>query len=421
MSDIDPAAAQRALTGVRVLDLTQHESGSVCCQMLGWLGADVIKIEVPKTGDPGRKIGSPLQTSAPDPNGKDAWYFLMHNSNKRGLTLDLKTKEGKEIFLSLVAKADVVAENFGPGTWERLGLEYPVLAKINPRIILARIKGFGLTGPYSGFGSFDTISQAVGGMLALTGPEGGGPLKTGPSVADSSSGILACLGVVSALHQRHTTGRGQQVEISMQEALMNLCRGRISDYYIAEPHKAPSRKGNALTKGVPSGLFPSKGGGPNDYVYMIVHTALQPKVKVWENFLKVIDREDLIGNERYSTTEGRTKHRAEVDAFVTEWTMKHTKYEVMEKLGAAKILCGAVLDISDHLYDRHLVERNAIIEYDHPSRGRIRVPACPIRLSDSSTETRRPPLIGEHTDEVLADLLGFDEAKLKNLRDAGII
>lgn len=417
----DSLPGTRALEGVRILDLTQHEAGCVCTQLLGWFGADVIKIEPPKFGDPGRKIGSPLQTSAPDPTGADAWYFLMHNSNKRGLTLNLKDPKGHALFLDLVKEADVVVENMAPGTLERLGLDYPVLSGVNQRIILARIKGFGLSGPYANYRSFDTISQAVGGMFALTGPPDGDPMRTGPSVADSSSGIMTAAGILAALHQRTSTGVGQQIELSMQEATMNLTRGRISDYYINQPHTAPRRRGNGLTKGVPSGLFPCKGGGPNDYVYMIVHTALQPKLKVWETFLTVIDRPDLIGDERYATAEARLENRAEVDAIVTEWTLGRDKREVMETLGQAGILCGATLDIADQLFDPHLTERGAIVEYDHPTRGRVRVPGCPVRMSGSSTQTRRPPLIGEHTDEVLAELLGLDEGHVGELRAQGVV
>ena len=418
---VERQAAKRALEGIRVLDLTQHKSGPTCSQLLGWLGADVIKVETPVTGDPGRKIGSPLQTSAPDPRGYDAWYFLMHNSNKRSLTLNLKDPRGHEIFLSLVAESDVVIENMKPGTFERLGLAFDVLHAANPRIIVGRIKGYGLSGPYSSFGSFNSISQAAGGMFALTGHPDGLPIKTGPSVADSSSGTMCALGVVAALYQRVQTDEGQQIEISMQEVVMSLTRGRWSDYYMTDPRRAPTRRGNSLTKGVPSGLFPSKGGGPNDYVYMIVNTALQPKENVWEAFLRAIEREDLIGDERYATPAARLENREEVEGFVTEWTMSHTKREVMERLAPAGILCSGVLDIADQLEDQHLGERGAIIEYEHPTRGKVRVPAAPIRMSESSTETRRPPLLGEHTDEVLAEVLGYDEAQIGALRTDGVV
>src|SRR5260221_9548045 len=176
----------RALSGIRVLDLSQHEAGPVCSQLLGWMGADVIKVETPKVGDPGRKIGSPLQTSEPDPRGFDAWYFLIHNSNKRSLTLNLKDPKGLELFLALVKESDVVVENLGPGTMERLGIGYEVLKRTNPRIVMARIKGFGLTGPYAEFKVFDSVAQAAGGMMALNGPKGGEPTRAGASVADSS-------------------------------------------------------------------------------------------------------------------------------------------------------------------------------------------------------------------------------------------
>ena len=253
----------------------------------------------------------------------------------------------------------------------------------NPGLIVARIKGFGLTGPYSQFKVFDTISQATGGMSSLNGPKDGEPTRAGPSIADSSAGILCALGVMAALVQRATTGVGQVVEISMQEAIFNLVRGRISDYYIADPHEAPKRHGNSLVKGVPSGLFPTKGGGPNDYVYVISNSTLTPEV--WDSLLKVVGREDLRGDERYSTQTKRLERKEEILGWFTEWTRRHTKYEVMELLGAAGGIAGAVLDISDLLHDRHLIARGAIEEYQHPTRGPVRVPACPVRLSG------RPP------------------------------
>jgi formyl-CoA transferase len=410
----------QAFNGIRVLELTQHESGPVCGQLLGWLGADVIKVETPVTGDPGRKIGSPLQTSAPDPSGFDAWYFLMHNSNKRSLSLNLKHPDGYATFLALVRRADVVLENLGPGTLERLKLGFDVLAAANPGIILGRIKGFGITGPYSGFGSFDSLAQAAGGMFALTGPPGGEPMRTGPSAADSTAGMICAFGVAAALVQRASTGRGQVVEVSMQEAVMSLTRGRFSDYY-KNDHTVPVRLGNSLIRGVPSGLYPCKGGGPNDYVYIISNTALQPKVSIWDNLLRVIGRAELIGDERYHTLEGRAEHRAEIEAFVTDWTMQHTKREVMETLVGAGLLCSAVFDIGDQLNDEHLLSRGALEEYEHPTRGTVRVPACPVRLSDSPRRTSHPPLIGEHTDEVLAEVLGLDAERISGMHDTGVI
>ena len=415
------AADARALSGVRILDLGQHEAGSACTQLLGWMGADVIKVETPKTGDPGRRIGSPLQTAAPDPKGFDAWYFLMFNANKRSITLNLKNPEGLATFKQLVAHADVVVENFAPGTLERMGLGYDVLSAINPRIIVGRIKGFGLSGPYSEFRSFDTIGQAVGGMFALTGPVGGEPLRAGPSIADSGSGLACAFGIASALVQRARTGKGQVVEVSMQEAIMNLTRGRFSDYYKSEPHKAPNRLGNFLVRGVPAGLFPCKGGGPNDYIYIISNAALQPNSNVWDTLATTIGRLDLVGDERYTTDKGRQDHKDEINGIFREWTMAHTKYEVMETLGAAGILCGAVLDMSDQMQDRHLLERGAMADFDHPTRGHVRMPGSPVRLSDSPLQTRSPPLLGEHTAEVMAELLGCDADHVANMRKAGIV
>jgi formyl-CoA transferase len=410
----------RALSGIRVLELSQHEAGPVCGQLIGWMGADVIKVETPRTGDPGRKIGSPLQTSAPDPSGFDAWYFLMHNSNKRSLTLNIKDDEGYRIFLDLVRQADVVIENLGPGTLERLRLGYDILSEVNPRIILARIKGFGLTGPYSHLGTFDSLSQASGGMFALTGPPGGEPMRTGPSVADSTSGMMTAFGIAAALVQRAATGRGQVVEQSMQEAVMSLTRGRFSDYY-KNDHQPPRRMGNGLTRGVPSGLFPCKGGGENDYIYLISNSALQPKATIWDNLLRVIGRSDLIGDERYRTLEGRAERREEIDGMVGDWTRQHSKREVMAEFTAAGLLCSAVFDIADQLYDEHLLSRGAVEEYQHPTRGTVRVPACPVRLSDSDRTTLPPPLLGQHTEEILGELLSLSPEEIATLQAGGVV
>ena len=414
----ESAIPTRTLSGVRVLDLGQHEAGSTCGQMLGWLGADVIKIEAPKTGDPGRRIGSPLQTQEPDPSGKDAWYFLMHNSNKRSVTLNLKDPRGKAILLGLAKSADVLVENMAPGALERLGLGADVLQAAHPALIVARIKAFGLSGPYSEYKAFDPISQAVGGILSLTGPMGGEPTRVGPSAADSTSGLVCAAGILAALVQRNATKVGQQVEVSMQEAVLTLIRGRISDFYNTEPHETPRRVGNELVRGVPSGVFPCKGGGPNDYVYVVSSLV---GVDMWARLLVLMGRTDLAGDERYATEKARIANRDEVNAIFRAWTTTLTKYEVMERMNEDGLLCGAVLDIADLLTDRHLVARGAIHEYEHPTRGTVRMPGPPVRLSASSGATRRPPVLGEHTDEVLGDVLGFDAARLAELRAEGVV
>lgn len=412
------ALGDRALAAMRILDLTQYEAGTVSTQMLGWLGADVVKIESPVGGDPGRKLGSPLQNAKDDQTGADTHYFLIFNSNKRSVTLDLRKPRGRELFLEMVKAADVVVENLGPGTLERLKLDHAALSAVNPGIILARIKGFGLWGPYAEYKAFDPISQATGGAMSITGPRGGMPTRCGPSIADTPAGWLCALGILAAYVQRLSTGRGQVVEISMQETILNLVRGRYSDYYRTDPPKPAERLGNDLVSGAPGGMYPCKGGGPNDYAY-VVTTPGGPGV--WDALLRVIGREDLVGDPRYTTPDLRVERKTEVDGMFTDWSLRHTKQEVMELLGAAGVTCGAVLDFDDLLKDRHLVARGAIDEYDHPGRGRLKLPACPVRLSDSPATTVRPPLLGEHTDEVLSEALGLGLPELADLRAAGVI
>lgn len=405
----------RALEGMLVLDLTQFEAGTTCTQMLGWLGANVIKFEPPKRGEQGRRL------APANGNGKpvDSWYFLMFSSNKRSVTLDLKSPKGRELFLKMVPKADVVAENQAPGTLERLGLGYDVLKELNPGIILVRVKGFGVSGPYAHFKSFDPVGQAAGGIMSVTGDPDRPPTRAGAAIADTGTGMLAAAGVMAAYIQRQRTGKGQVVECSMQESIINLARGRYQEYYSSEPHVAPSRNRDSLARTrAPAGLYPCKGGGPNDYVFLSMSPA---GPGTWDAFLRTIGREDLIGDERYATDAARVQHREFVDKLVTDYTTVRTKREVMEALGNAGVPCSATMDMADLLEDPHLAARHAFDTIEHPDRGTFRLPACPIRLSASATPTRRPPLLGEHTEEVLNELLGMSAAEVEDLRAQGIV
>ena len=290
----------QALDDVRVLDLTQFEAGPTCTQALAWLGAEVIKIEPPGRGDPGR-AGS-LQ------EGADSYYFIILNCNKHSIGLNLKTEKGKEIFFDLVRKSDVVAENQGPGTLERLGLGYDVLSEINPKIILARVKGFGTWGPYSGYKAFDMIAQATGGSYSVNGYPGGPPLPIGVTIGDIGTGYHAALGVTAALYQREKTGKGQVIEVAMQEAIVNFSRVGMMGYY--DDPDAAQRSGNQISGVCPARLYKCAPGGPDDYAYIF---ASEPPSNHWQALLKGIGREDLIGNERYATSELRFEHRDEVD------------------------------------------------------------------------------------------------------------
>ncbi len=297
----------RALTGIRVVDLTNNQAGPSCGQMLAWLGADVIKVEEPGKGDVARY-------SQRDRPGEDALFFLSFNANKRSLTLNLKHARGQEVFRALLQKADVLLENFGPGVIERLGFGYDAVRALNPRLVYASIKGFGSYGPYRDYKSYEPIAQAMGGAMSVTGFPDGPPTFTWPSIGDSGTGMHCVIGILAALMQRHASGQGQRVEVSMQDAVVNLIRVSLRDHQ--RFGKVMERAGNQLGAGVPGTTYRCHPGGPNDYVFIFVQQ------QMWHPLLRAIGREDLIGDARYETPEARWRNRAEVDRFVEGWTVR---------------------------------------------------------------------------------------------------
>jgi len=396
----------KALTGIRVLDLTQYEAGPSCTQMLAWLGADVIKIE-PPAGEPGR-------TALSDKRGEDAWFFLLLNSGKKGVTLNLKSPRGRAMFEEMVKQADVVIENLGPGSMERLGLGYEALRRLNPKVISASVKGFGSTGPYAEYKSFEWIAQAMAGAMSMTGWPDGPPTKAIGGLADTGAGLHCAIGILAALLQRQTTGAGQQIEVAQQEAVVNLLRIHLRDTY-ANGKPVP-RQGNRSVNAAPSNLYRCRPGGPNDYVFVHVAT-----VEMWKSLTTIAGRPELGDDPRYADRRDRVEFVDEIDAMIEAWTEKRTKHEVVEILAGAGIPCGAVLDSSEVLTDPHLKARGMIVELEHPTRGPYPMPANPVRLSDSPTEVVRAPLLGEHNAEVYGTLLGYGEAELDKLRRDGVI
>src|SRR5438309_6244368 len=294
----------QALSGIRIIDMTHNQAGPACTQILGFLGADVIKLEEPKGGDIARQ-------NMRDRNS-DSLFFLILNANKRSLTLNLKTDEGKELFKQVIAKSDVLVENFGPGALDRLGLGYQKLAEINPRLIYATIKGFGTYGPHSGFKSFEPIAQAMGGAMSVTGFPENPPTYVYPAIGDSGTGMHMAIGILAALQQRHATGRGQHVEVSMQDAVVNLVRVSLRDHQ-RFGHPPPSN-GNQLGRNVPGTTYPCAPGGPNDYVYIYA----QPQM--WKPFLAAIGQPGLADDPRFATPEARWENRAALDAIIAAWT-----------------------------------------------------------------------------------------------------
>ena len=408
----------KALDGVRVLDMTHVQAGPVCTQMLAWLGADVIKIEPPGRGDVTRQQLRDL----PD---VDSLYFTMLNSNKRSLTLDIKSAEGREIFERLVSESDLLVENFAPGALDRQGLTWERLQAINPRLIYGSIKGFG-PGGYETAKAYETIAQAMGGSMSTTGFEDGPPTSTGAQIGDSGTAVHLAAALLAALYQRERTGRGQRVEVAMQHSVLNLCRvkirdhqrlahGPLSEYPNATFSDAVPRSGNASGGGQPGWALPCQPGGPNDYVYVII----QPQV--WAPLMKVIGHEELIDDPAWATPEARLSHLDEVFALVEEWTMHHDKWDVFKRLNALNVPCGPILDTKDIVADESLRKSGMIVEVDHPERGVYLTVGCPLRLSDSPVDIERSPLLGEHADAVLNEVLGLEADEVGKLREAGII
>ena len=397
----------KALTGLKILDLTQFEAGPSATMMLAFMGADVIKIETPGRGDPGRT----LRSEGP---GLDAYYFMLLNANKKSVTLDLKSEEGRAIFMEMVKKADVVVENLAPGAVERLGVSYDDVKDVNPGIVYASVKGFGSYGPYSEYKSFDMIAQAAGGAFSVTGFEGEPPARPGPTIGDTGTGMHLAIGILGAYIQKTKTGEGQRVEVSMQDAVVNFNRVATQTHYI--DGKPATRRGNSMPNAVPSKMYACKPGGPNDYVY--IHAATQ---QMWDAILTTVGRADLIGAERFATQKDRNEHADEIYDIIESWTQTQTKYEAMDAFGKAGVPAGAVLDSLEVLNDPHLKARNMITTVNHPVRGEFTMPGSPIQMSGSPTEVEASPLLGADTDTVLSDWLGYDQAQLEQLRNQGIV
>lgn len=409
--------AGKALEGVKVLDMTHVQSGPSSTQLLAWLGADVIKLETPGRGD----ITRGQLRDLPD---VDSLYFTMLNCNKRSITLNMKAPEGKEVFEKLVGEADILVENFGPGVVERFGYPWEKLHELNPGLIYASIKGFG-PGRYADFKAYEVIAQAMGGSMSTTGFEDGPPLATGSQIGDSGTGIHLVAAILAALYQRTNTGRGQRVQVAMQDAVLNLCRvklrdqqrlahGPLGEYPNEQFGDEVPRSGNASGGGQPGWAVRCAPGGPNDYIYVII----QPVG--WQPLTELIGRPELAEDPAWATPEVRLSKLDKAFALIEEWTEKHTKWEVMDKLNAHNIPCGPILSTKEIIEDETLAQLETVVEVDHPERGSFKTVGCPLKLSDSPVEVQRPPLLGEHNDEVLG-ALGYSTERLAELRTAGVI
>ena len=397
---------KKALAGVKILDLTQFEAGTSCTEILAWLGADVIKLESPGAGDQGRW----LATEKP---GVDSYYFILLNANKRSITLNLKHERGKAMFLDLVKQVDVLTENFSPGTLESFGVGYDVLRELNPRLIYLTIKGFGTYGPYSEYKSFDMIAQATGGAMSITGFPGSPPLKPGPTIGDTGTGMHAALGVLAAYIQRGETGKGQKVEVAMQDAVVNFVRVPMMGTYMSQ--KPVRRMGNKLGAGI-SDIYKCAPGGDDDYVFM-----LTTNEEMWRALCGAMDQPKLADDPRFANPKARAKNNEELTALLNEWTSRHSKHEVMKILGTAGVPCGAVLNTVELLENPHLRERQMIVDIEHPARGKISIPGCPVKLEDSPAEVKSAPLLGQHNAEIYGQMLGLGQEQLDQLKSQGVI
>ncbi len=421
----------KALDGVRILDMTHVQSGPTCTQLLAWVGADVIKVERPGTGD----ITRHQLRDLPD---VDSLYFTMLNGNKRSITLNTKADKGKEIFTKLIEACDVMVENFAPGALDRMGFPWERIQEINPRMIYASVKGFG-PGPYEDCRVYENVSQCAGGSASTTGFDNGPPMVTGAQIGDSGTWLHVALGIVTALFQREKTGRGQRVVCAMQDGVLNLCRVKLRDQQrlahgpLKEYPQYPNgvfgdevpRAGHASGGGQPGHVVKcahrgAQSGthgahGANDYAYVII----QPQS--WAPLMKAIGREDLIDDPEWATPEARLTKLDDCFALIEGWTVTKDKFEVMETLNNLGVPCGPILSMKELAEEPSLRATGTVVEVDHPERGKYLTVGNPIKLSDSPVEVTRSPLLGEHTDEILKDIVGYGDTEIEEARAEGAI
>jgi len=413
----------KALDGVKILDFTHVQSGPTCTQLLAWFGADVIKVEKAGAGDVTRE----QLRDVPD---ADSLYFTMLNHNKRSVTLDTKSEPGKQVLERLIKHCDVLVENFAPGALDRMGFTWHRIHQLNPRMIVASVKGFG-AGPYEDCKVYENVAQCAGGAASTTGFDDGPPLVTGAQIGDSGTGLHLALGIVAALYQRNTTGRGQKVLAAMQDGVLNLCRVKLRDQQRLERTKvmkeypqypggefgsAVPRAGNASGGGQPGTIVKCKGWetDPNAYLYFIA------QAPVWKAICEIIGKESWITDPDFATPGARLPRLAQVFAAVEAWTVTKTKFEAMDLLNEHDIPCGPILSMEELAREPSLRATGTIVEVDHPERGKYLTVGNPIKMSDSPTEVRRSPLLGEHTDEVLQEI-GYDPLQVAELRAKKVI
>ena len=414
----------KALEGVKVLDFTHVQSGPTCTQLLAWFGADVIKVERPGVGDATRK-------QLVDVPGADSLYFTMLNHNKRSIELNSKNETGKEVLTRLIQECDVLVENFAPGALDRMGFAWERIQEINPRIIMASIKGFG-PGKYEDCKVYENVAQCAGGSASTTGFRDGPPLVTGAQIGDSGTGLHLCLGIVTALFQREKSGRGQKVSCAMQDSVLNLARVKLRDQQRLKAGplqeysqfgegvafgEATPRAGNDSGGGQPGRILKCKGWeqDPNAYTYFIVQAA------IWEKVCDVIGEPDWKTKDGYAKPVDRLDKLNEIFDRIEQWTMTQSKFDVMDICNPHDIPVGPILSMKEISEDPGLFATGTMVKVDHPERGEYLSVGCPIKLSDSDVEVERSPLLGEHTVEILKDVLGYSADGLQAVIDSGAV
>ncbi|HZM37168.1 MAG TPA: formyl-CoA transferase [Burkholderiales bacterium] len=407
-----------ALKGVRILDMTHVQAGPTCSQLLAWMGAEVIKFENPQ--------GDATRGQLRDVPNADSLYFTMLNCNKRSITVNMKTEEGKQVFVDLLKKCDIVMENFGPGVLDRFGFPWEKIRAINPKIVMGSIKGFGSSGPYADFKAYENVAQAMGGAMSTTGVPDGPPFVTGAQIGDSGTGLHLAIGLLAALRQAERTGKGQYVEVAMMDGVMNLCRVKFRDHQrltrqSLSEYSVPTqqgmgavpRAGNDSGGGQLGNAIHCKPHGPNDWLYVVVQEA------VWEDLARLIGGEALAMDPRFSKISERRKNQNDMWRIITDFASKHTKREFMALLNPIDVPCGPIMSTEDLANDEHVRGRDMWVELDHPQRGKWFNVGMPIKLSDSPAVIKRSPTLGEHTDEILKQVLDYSEEKIAGLKGAG--
>jgi len=392
---------KKALENIRVLDFTRVLAGPFCTMMLADLGAEVIKVERPQEGDDARSFGPFV--------GKESAYFMSINRNKKSICLNLKNKEAIAVVKRMIPKIDVVVENFRPGVMDKLGLGYQELRKLNPGLIYATSSGFGSTGPYSQLPAYDLILQGMGGIMSITGEDADHPIKVGSSIADIFAGVFCAIGILAALNHREKTGEGQMVDVSMLDCQVAILENAISRYFVSGENPVPI--GNRHPSIAPFATLHTASGFLNIAV---------GNDSLWEKFCQLIGKPELMKDPRFVDNDSRNRNWESLKPILEDVLRKETKESWIERLQAAGVPCGPINTIADVVKDPQVLHREMIVEIEHPVAGKLKMPGCPIKLSETPASVEKPsPTLGQHQEEILCGFLGLDRAEFERLKNSG--